>query len=189
MQTTPSSPRDGKKDRVRQHEYSSRASPSVALTSLYALLPPPPSLFPPFSPTISPSRPQIRICYNTAVNACAQSGEWETAVALVDEMRRAEENARPDAFTFNSVMFGMASVGEWELLLAVLDGMQDDGVAPDVVSYNTAMGACNKVRKFTLTRIRDACTCRHYKVALPNPLTVFAMYNSCLDHRACISLG
>ena len=81
------------------------------------------------------------------MNACAQSGEWETALALVDEMRQAGESARPDAFTLNSVMFGMASVGEWQMLLAVLDGMQEGGVAPDAVSYNTAMGACNKVRK------------------------------------------
>lgn len=87
----------------------------------------------------------LRICYNTAVNACAQSGEWETALSLVEKMREAGDGVRPDAFTFNSVMFAMASVGEWERLLVVLGGMQAGGVAPDVVSFNTAMGACNKV--------------------------------------------
>lgn len=55
------------------------------------------------------------------------------------------EGARPDVFTFNSIMYGMASVGECERLLVVLDDMRAAGVPPDVVSYNTAMGACNKV--------------------------------------------
>lgn len=55
------------------------------------------------------------------------------------------EGACPDAFTFNSIMYGMASVGECERLLTVLDEMKAAGVPPDVVSYNTAMGACNKV--------------------------------------------
>lgn len=55
------------------------------------------------------------------------------------------EGARPDVFTFNSIMFGMASVGECERLLTVLDEMRAAGVPPDVVSFNTAMGACNKV--------------------------------------------
>lgn len=55
------------------------------------------------------------------------------------------EGARPDVFTFNSIMHGMASVGECERLLSVLDEMKEAGVPPDVVSYNTAMGACNKV--------------------------------------------
>lgn len=53
--------------------------------------------------------------------------------------------ARPDVFTFNSIMHGMASVGECERLLSVLGEMGAAGVPPDVVSYNTAMGACNKV--------------------------------------------
>lgn len=63
-------------------------------------------------------------------------------------MREEGKAAQPDAFTFNSVMYGMASAGEWERLLDLLEGMRVDGVAPDVVSYNTAMGACNKVRAF-----------------------------------------
>lgn len=58
-----------------------------------------------------------------------------------------EEASRPDAFTFNSVMYAMACVGEWERLLEVLHGMNDVGVMPDVVSYNTAMRACNEVRR------------------------------------------
>lgn len=62
-------------------------------------------------------------------------------------MRQASDGARPDAFTLNSVMHGMAGAGEWQRVLAIMDGMQArDGVAPDVVSYNTAMAACNKVR-------------------------------------------
>lgn len=93
----------------------------------------------------------LRICYNTAINACAQSGEWEIALGLSDEMRLSVlgEGARPDAFTFNSIMHGMASVGECERLLSVLGGMRAAGVPPDVVSYNTAMGACIKVGGWT----------------------------------------
>ena len=89
----------------------------------------------------------LRICYNTAINACAQSGEWEIALGLSEEMRHSAlgEGARPDVFTYNSIMHGMASVGECERLLTVLDEMRSAGVPPDVVSYNTAMGACNKV--------------------------------------------
>lgn len=89
-----------------------------------------------------------RICYNTAVNACAQSGQWEIALSITDKMHCAgEEASRPDAFTLNSVMYAMACVGEWERLLEMLHGMHDVGVVPDVVSYNTAMRACNEVRR------------------------------------------
>lgn len=91
----------------------------------------------------------LRICYNTAINACAQTGEWEIALALSDEMRLSVlgEGARPDVFTFNSIMHGMAGAGECERLLSVLGEMQAAGVSPDVVSYNTAMGALNKVSR------------------------------------------
>lgn len=91
-----------------------------------------------------------RICYNAAINACAQSGEWETALSLADEMRRSVPvlgtGAGPDVFTFNSIMHGMASAGECERLLVLLGEMREEyGVSPDVVSYNTAMAACNEV--------------------------------------------
>ncbi|CAN0554930.1 unnamed protein product, partial [Ectocarpus sp. 12 AP-2014] len=90
-----------------------------------------------------------RICYNAAINACAQSGEWETALSLADEMRRSVPvlgtGAGPDVFTFNSIMHGMASAGECERLLVLLAEMREKyGVFPDVVSYNTAMAACNE---------------------------------------------
>lgn len=83
------------------------------------------------------------------MNACAQGGQWEAALSLSEDMRRrsdlGEGTPRPDVFTLNSVMHAMASAGECERLLSVLGGMQAGGVTPDVVSYNTAMAACNKV--------------------------------------------
>ncbi|CAM9995223.1 unnamed protein product, partial [Ectocarpus sp. 12 AP-2014] len=98
-----------------------------------------------------------RICYNAAINACAQSGEWETALSLADEMRRSVPvlgtGAGPDVFTFNSIMHGMASAGECERLLVLLAEMrQEYGVSPDVVSYNTAMAACNEVSSRRMMR-------------------------------------
>lgn len=54
--------------------------------------------------------------------------------------------AGPDVFTFNSIMHGMASAGECERLLVLLGEMRGEyGISPDVVSYNTAMAACNEV--------------------------------------------
>lgn len=86
-----------------------------------------------------------RICYNSAIHACAQSGQWELALSLADKMRNGVEGARPDAFTLNSVMAAMSSAGEWRRVVSLLGEMQGDGVKADVVSYNTAMRACNEV--------------------------------------------
>lgn len=60
-------------------------------------------------------------------------------------MQQGAEESRPDAFTLNSVMAAMTSAGEWRRVLRLLDEMHTYGVEADLVSYNTAMRACNEV--------------------------------------------
>lgn len=66
-------------------------------------------------------------------------------------MQEGAKEARPDAFTLNSVMAAMTSAGEWRRVLRLLDEMHTYGVEADLVSYNTAMRACNEVCVWVLS--------------------------------------
>ena len=110
----------------------------------------------------SPVRPN-RISYNSAMAACTKAGEWQEAQRLLLELKQSGQ-LQPDVVSYNTVIGACARAPQpaWrkavELLMELQDAFdeqqkgveprggwrQDQSVplAPDVVSYSTAMAAC-----------------------------------------------
>ncbi|CAM9860481.1 unnamed protein product, partial [Ectocarpus sp. 12 AP-2014] len=103
-------------------------------------------------------RPDIHT-YSAAMRACRAAGRTEEALSLLETMRRSargerergsdaesgEEaklaSLRPDAFCFNICIDACAKGRLHEKAKALLGVMRSDGVAPDVVSFNSVINA------------------------------------------------
>ena len=84
------------------------------------------------------------INYNTYLLVLARHGRVEEARRLLPAMEA--RGVRPNAVSFNTVMAAGAAAGAWPAVRQLLDEMEaTPGLAPDVVSYNTAMSALRPV--------------------------------------------
>jgi pentatricopeptide repeat domain-containing protein 1 len=115
---------------------------------------------------------QDMISFSAAISACKKGGQWQKALSLLDEKQIC--GIAPNAITYNAAIaacdkgaaapfpprtsllfvpwftscapsFSLACT-RWERALALLEGMREDGLDPDVKSYNTALSACARVR-------------------------------------------
>ncbi|CAM9959516.1 unnamed protein product, partial [Ectocarpus sp. 8 AP-2014] len=122
--------------------------------------------------------------YNACITALARCGRWRQALAILDHMRftaNAAEAAaataleadpaagidggaamlppapaavRPDVFSYSAAITACGNCGEWRRALALLRVMREQGVPPNVVSYNAAAHACvGDQRKLGETRM------------------------------------
>ena len=88
--------------------------------------------------------------YSTLIDGFMQSAQVGLAETALKEMKRAQ--IMPNVVTYNSILKGVVRrmragkrVPEDDLLTQarrVFDRMRDDGVAPDLVTYNTLIDAC-----------------------------------------------
>lgn len=84
------------------------------------------------------------ISYNSAINAYARGGDFDSARRLLERMRSLGSAAglRPDVITFNTVADAAAKRGDAIAAGRVLAIMAEDGVRPDVITYNACLAAC-----------------------------------------------
>ncbi|CAI5994229.1 unnamed protein product [Closterium sp. NIES-64] len=62
--------------------------------------------------------------------------------------QRADERVPPSREAYNALMNACGSTGQWQQALLMFDRMQADGVAPDIVSYNTLLTALKNGQQF-----------------------------------------
>mmetsp|Transcript_42777 Transcript_42777/g.118137 ORF Transcript_42777/g.118137 Transcript_42777/m.118137 type:complete len:725 (+) Transcript_42777:335-2509(+) len=103
------------------------------------------------------------LAYNMALGACEEGSFWEGAIAIMSAMRRDAGGAHVDAVSINTVMSACKSAHRWTEALIVfetvlaergvaspcwdhasLEVLRGDGLAPDVVSFNTAISSCSE---------------------------------------------
>ena len=77
--------------------------------------------------------------YNTVLAVCQRAGEWEGALEVLAEMKRGKVKQRRDP-----PQRGDASAS----VEAVASGSDPPVPSPDLVSFNTAMGACGRARRW-----------------------------------------
>lgn len=61
-----------------------------------------------------------QVTYGSLANAFAKCGQWESAVRVLEEMRR-HSSVRPNNFVYCSVMSACNRANQWSVALALLD--------------------------------------------------------------------
>ena len=98
------------------------------------------------------------LTFNAALSACAKTGAWEEALALLEEMRA--RRLSPELVSFNAAISACARAGRWGQALKLLSTMRKVGKPPDRVSFNGALvaareGGQGRTALQLLTQMRD----------------------------------
>ena len=88
---------------------------------------------------------------NAKIAACAKTGDWEAAVALVDGMW--SDGLAPDVASYSSAIAACAKAGRPAAALALMDDMNAWGIRPNAVTFATAAASCANAEP---PRVRDA---------------------------------
>lgn len=109
-----------------------------------------------------------KFSFSSAIAACGKGGQWKLALGVLEAMKRA--GIRPGRVAFNAAIEACAGSGQWKKAIYLLREMEEEAatmaaaamtearqnggkpaatavdaasdVAPDVVSYNSALKAC-----------------------------------------------
>lgn len=84
--------------------------------------------------------PANEAVYGAAVHAAGHGHQWQTALHLQREMLSL--SCRPNIVVKNSLLSSLAKLGHWQLAMCVFGEMGP--CQPDVISFNTAMSACER---------------------------------------------
>ena len=77
--------------------------------------------------------------YSRQLRALAKTGEWEQALALVEQMSAGP--IAPNVYVYSILLDVLKEAGQWERALEVFDTMLARGVRPTVVTVNTLVSA------------------------------------------------
>ncbi|CAE8725064.1 unnamed protein product, partial [Polarella glacialis] len=82
------------------------------------------------------------ITYNAALSACAAGSGWDSAAALLGDLRRA--GIQPDILTCNSAMKSALAGSRWRWALRLLSATETSSrrLRPDVFAHAAALDAC-----------------------------------------------
>ncbi|CAM9424703.1 unnamed protein product [Chrysoparadoxa australica] len=87
--------------------------------------------------------PMTVFMYSAILKALSQSMRWRESLEVLEAMA-ADPATKPNAFCYSSVMTAYGRAGKWEQAVDLLEQMRDEGVEPNLVAYNAAIGACSK---------------------------------------------
>ena len=82
------------------------------------------------------------ITYTTLIKACTNAGASQAAVEVFYMMDAV--GVKADLQAYNALMAVFSKEPNWEKCWSVLAAMRRAGIAPDVVSYNTILVACER---------------------------------------------
>eukprot|EP00804_Cyclotella_cryptica_P013995 CCRYP_002474-RC/>CCRYP_002474-RC protein AED:0.09 eAED:0.09 QI:1233/0.75/0.8/1/0/0/5/609/172 len=79
------------------------------------------------------------------MKACANDGNWKTALALMEEM--AERGISPNEFTYSVAITACGNGGQWSKALELLDKMRSMNMKINTITYNSAISALAKAAR------------------------------------------
>merc|ERR1719272_2824511 len=77
------------------------------------------------------------LVFNNILGCCISSGQVEIAAKLVDTWKKTPDMV--DVISYNTVFKGYVQQANFEKSEALLTQMQSDGVAPNLISFNSVM--------------------------------------------------
>jgi pentatricopeptide repeat protein len=88
--------------------------------------------------------PNIQV-YNSAIRACAESGDLKQALKLFQEIE--DEKIERTEVTYGSLMTACERVGCVESASKVFRKMREDGIEPNEIIYGAAISCCRKAKQ------------------------------------------
>jgi len=90
------------------------------------------------------------VSYNAAMASFARGARWQSAVALMEEVRQPSptepKGLKLDDIAYNTLINACAKGAQWRAALRMLSSMHKSGVQLTVISYSTAIDACLKAK-------------------------------------------
>eukprot|EP00434_Breviolum_minutum_P019089 symbB.v1.2.016829.t1/scaffold1294.1/size126307/4 len=77
------------------------------------------------------------VSYNTSMNACAKSAQWQTVLHLFEEMR--ESTILPDVLSYSALLI---CTPRWQSALALLEQMLNENEKPDLPCLKAILSSC-----------------------------------------------
>lgn len=99
-------------------------------------------------------------CFNSVLVACRSTGDAERAQSFLSQIENWNDmeilDTRPTVKTYNLVLACFASTGFALKAETLLQHMEERGICPDIVSYNSVIRAClNSPKIDTLSRVES----------------------------------
>jgi pentatricopeptide repeat protein len=79
--------------------------------------------------------------YSSIMSSLASSGKYQEALDLIQAMRNGPLRARPNKITYTAAISACARAGAYKDAMRLFEEMKTDGIAPDLVAYNSLMSA------------------------------------------------
>ena len=82
--------------------------------------------------------------YSTAIDALAQTGQWERALSLVSDLENAGSTAKPESHCYGAAMRACMRAGRWQSVLNLYERMVELGVDRTTHTLAPTLAACGK---------------------------------------------
>jgi pentatricopeptide repeat protein len=77
--------------------------------------------------------------YNSTIDACSATGQWQQAIALLREIMCA--GLKPDIISYNRVINACQNGEQWQLTLELLAELKAAGLQPNEITYKCVIDA------------------------------------------------
>jgi len=90
--------------------------------------------------------------FNAAISACAQAGDWQNAITLLNRMEEANASTNssflvpsPDAITYGTVLAACERAEQWQLVLKYAKEMTRKNLQLDGLAVTSCLHACQQL--------------------------------------------
>ncbi|KAK7854822.1 pentatricopeptide repeat-containing protein mrl1 [Quercus suber] len=84
--------------------------------------------------------------YTIAVSCCSQTGDWEFAISVYDDMT--SKGVVPDEMFLSALIDAAGHAGKLEAAFEILQKARVEGIHVGIVSYSSLMGACSNSKNW-----------------------------------------
>ncbi|KAK6916660.1 Pentacotripeptide-repeat region of PRORP [Dillenia turbinata] len=84
--------------------------------------------------------------YTIAVNSCSQTGDWEFACSVYNDMKR--KGVAPDEMFLSALIDVAGHSGKLDSAFEVLQEARNQGIRVGIMTYSSLMGACSKAKNW-----------------------------------------
>ncbi|CAL1169578.1 unnamed protein product [Cladocopium goreaui] len=92
------------------------------------------------------------LIFNRAIRACTETGAWQAALAILQQMER--ELVMPSEISFNCAIAVCAKRHQWQMAVQMMEAMQKAQLVPTAVTWGSVLAACEGLWDLSLHLLR-----------------------------------